>query len=216
MASERSRSDNPPSGPTTSSSGRRRGRVRGEQRRPRIEDPARLLRGHRDPGEEAERRAHFRDARAPALLGRGDRHAPPVGLAARGALARQAHDAALAHHRLDPGHAQLDRLLDDPVHLVGLGQPLREADRDRGLALDVAPRTDLHVDAVLVDALDGGVVLAAAAVEDHERVARFQAQRLGHVLGGVGREGELRAGPEAQLAMDAGTGHGVSSSCRRR
>jgi hypothetical protein len=72
-------------------------------------------------------------------------------------------------------HAELGRLLDDPVHLVGLGQSLDEAQGEARLAPGLAQGAHLHVDAVAVDAGDRGVVFAATAVEDDERVAGLQA-----------------------------------------
>jgi hypothetical protein len=143
-----------------------------------------------------------------------------VRFAARGTLARKAHDAAIADDGLDPRHAQLHRLLDDPVHLVRLGQALDEPHAKPRLRVHVAVRAHLHLDAVLVDALDRGVVLAATPVEHRDGVAGLQAQRASHVLRRLGRERELGAGTEALVAVDARQGHGamlpVRSSCKRR
>ena len=47
-------------------------------------------------------------------------------LAPGGTLARQAHDATLADHGLNPGHAQLRSLLENPIHLVRFRQPLHQ------------------------------------------------------------------------------------------
>ena len=158
----------------------------------------------------------LRNARAPALLACGDRHAAPMRLAARGALAREAHDAAIAHQRLDPGDAELDRLLDHPVHLVGLGKPMDKPHAHARFHVDIAPCADLDIDAVLLDALDGRVVFAAAAVEDRDRIARLEAQRLADVLGGLRRERELRSGTEAQVAVDARRRHGTPQATSAR
>jgi hypothetical protein len=60
--------------------------------------------------------------------------------------------------------------------LSALGKALHEPDLERGFAIHVAPRAELHVDAIALDALDHRFVFPAAAVEHRERVAAFQAQ----------------------------------------
>ena len=169
------------------------------------------LRRRGEPARQAQRRPDFGDARAAALLRGRDRHAAPVRLSAGRAIARKAHDAALAGDGLDPRHTQLRGLLDDPVHLVRLGQALHEPQQEGRLAARIAVRADFHVHAVPVDALDRGVVLAAAAIEHDEGVAGLQPQGLGNVLGGVGIEGELRARTEPQVAMDSRDRHGANA-----
>jgi hypothetical protein len=104
-----------------------------------------------------------------------------------GPLGRQAHHAALRRQRRDAGGAQLDRLLDDPVHLRRLRQRLRQ--RHRVGQLGVARREGLQLGrhAALLDAGQDRRVLAALAVEQGDGVARRQPHHLHMVGDGLGQ-----------------------------
>src|SRR3546814_3831519 len=67
----------------------------------------------------------FRHPRAPALLAGRNDHAAPVRQALAGTLAGELHLAAVRADRDEAGHAQLGRLLQDPVHLLAARDALR-------------------------------------------------------------------------------------------
>jgi hypothetical protein len=49
--------------------------------------------------------------------------------------------------------------------LSASGRPCTRPTCERGLAVDVAPRAELHVHAVALDTLDHGLILSATTVE---------------------------------------------------
>ena len=77
----------------------------------------------------------LRDQGPLALFGGRLRDRLPAGDALSALVAGQLHDAPVHLDRHDAGSAKLHRLLNDEVHLVRLGQALKEQDPDRQLHL---------------------------------------------------------------------------------
>jgi hypothetical protein len=63
-------------------------------------------------------------------------------------------------------------------------------------------RLHLHLDSAASHVLDHGVVLAAAAVEQDQGIARLQPEHL-HVARGAGRQREMRTGVQGLGAVQA-------------
>jgi len=136
---------------------------------------------------------------APALLAGRHRDLLPVRDALVRAFARQPQHRALGLHGLDRVRAELDRLLHHPVHLVAGRERLHQHDAQGRLALDLVRLAKLckhRLAAHRETCLD----LAAAAVEQHHRLAIAQAQHAQRMVGerprGRGKRRRPRAGDQ--------------------
>src|SRR3546814_6339495 len=87
----------------------------------------------------------FRHPRAPALLAGRNDHAAPVRQALAGTLAGELHLAAVRADRDEAGHAQLGRLLQDPVHLLAARDALDQHDAQRRFDVDRAHAGNLDL-----------------------------------------------------------------------
>ncbi len=129
-----------------------------------------------------------------------------VGLA-HCAIAGHAQHRTLAYQRLDARHAELGGFFDQSVHaLVG-----RHADGQRHspreLTFDGIEVQRAHPHLAPRDGADAAGPLAAAAIEQRERVAGLQAQHL-HVAGGGGAQRELGTRRQRPVDVNARHGHG--------
>ena len=141
---------------------------------------------------------HLRDAVAAALLAGGDGDLLPVRVACRGALAFRPRDRGGGEHRLDLGDAELDRLAHREVHALAGGDALDEHHAQRRLALDRAVLEHIDQHFQPLDRRDARGVLAAAAVEQRDLVARAHAQHVHRVVRAV--VGQQRAVPARSAA----------------
>ncbi|MBI2508772.1 MAG: hypothetical protein HYV99_01885 [Betaproteobacteria bacterium] len=153
---------------------------------------------------ELERRLHRRHSVAPALFAGRDHDRLPVREPFHGPLLAQSHHVAGAHERLDPGDAQLHRLLHGVVHALAARNRLCERHRERRLAIDRAAPGDIERRGILADALDFRAVFIAVAVEKRDRITGAQPQRARHVARLGGRQRAFPAG--AQVAVYEYTG----------
>ena len=113
-----------------------------------------------------------------------------------GTLAGQAQHRALRLHRLHRMRAELHRLLHHPVHLVARRQRLYQHDAQRRLALDRARLAELR-EHRLAAHCEARLDLAAAAVEQHHRLAVTQAQHAQRMVGERIGERDLAARGQA-------------------
>lgn len=112
---------------------------------------------------------------------------------------RRLDHAVPAAHRLEPGHAELDRLLEQPFE-PGLLQGREEQGRT-GLG---CRRAKLGLDrdqrAVPVEPVEPGPPFAGGGIEDPKRLAGASAEHGTQVVGRIGIE--LEAGPGAKLVFE--------------
>ena len=112
--------------------------------------------------------------RPPALLAGCDRDAAPVRELAFARVAIEAHDAARSRDRHDRRDAELGRFLHHEVHALGARDALHQRDRQRRLRPRDSATLDRDLDRAATDAGNARRVVLAVAVEERERVARFE------------------------------------------
>ena len=101
---------------------------------------------------------------APALLGRGHRHALPVRQLLVGPFTLELEHAALGQQWGDAGHAQFGGFFDQPVHALVGGDARQQVDGARCLALDGVVGAHLHAHVAAAHAQHGGLEFTARAV----------------------------------------------------
>ena len=142
------------------------------------------------------RRAHLGEPVLAALLGGFDGDGLPLGLLLRGFFLVEADDGAIGDDGGDLGGADLDRFLDDQVHVFpfrdGLGQGDLAAERRRGALVQFA-----QGDVAAIERGDLGGDLAALAVEEDGFVAGLEAEDVAAVM-------RFGAGEEERVGVEVG------------
>ena len=128
-----------------------------------------------------------------------------------GARGVEPDDRLFGQHRADRGDAELDRLLYRQVHSLAGGNGLHQGHPQGRLALHVAPLAHLGFDPLARRDEDPRVVLAAAAVEQDERLAGAQPEDVGGVVRRARREREPGAGLKRVFDVQAQRSGGLSS-----
>ena len=153
---------------------------------PRPLRPPRIFIGDQAEGEVRKQRervlpAHrehdLRDDRALGLLRGGLCDRLPA-LPLCGSLPRaQTDDRVPAFKRDDPPHAELHRLLEDELHLVGFREPLKEPDVRREL-MDLLPKADPEKDFLLPELCHLTLVIRPLPVGDENPLSGTRSQHI--------------------------------------
>ena len=130
-----------------------------------------------------------------------------MGNPALGARRVELHDGALAQNGTYRPHAELGGLPDDQIHPIALADPLAELDRERRLAIHRPVRADIDLHRTAGGMGDGRVVLAAASVEDGERVAGPEPEHPPEVMAGGFRQRDRLPGGEGEIDIQAWVSH---------
>ena len=171
-------------------------------------DPHRRVRQGDQPVRERRHRLDVGDAIAPALFRGRDRDFLPVRAPSVRTLARETRHAARQRERDDRGRAELDRLLDGPVHPVSRRETLR--DRHGPIEFGFACVHADHLRLGFGLACDHELcrVLAAAAVEQRQAIALPQSQRAQRVARRLAWQGGGVADRECNVDVEARDRHG--------
>jgi len=120
------------------------------------------------PRRQRERRAHFRQSVAPALLARADGDSAPVLHLAVQPFAAQSGPAAFGEQRLDGGDAQFDGFLQGVIHLLATRDALRQNDAQRRFHLAGQRFRNPRQSLPLADVRQGRRERPACAVEQQQ------------------------------------------------
>ena len=121
------------------------------------------------------RGVHVREPVLPALLGGLERDGLPFRLLLRRALGIELHDGACGEERENLGRADLDRFLDDQVHVFPLRDGLGKGDAGAERRGDgFVQNAQLHRGGIERGDLGGG--FASAAIEEGDAITRLEAQ----------------------------------------
>ena len=117
-------------------------------------------------------------------------------------LAGQAQHAAAGVQRLQAGCAQFSGFFDQPVHAFVGRHAQRQLYGTAGFAFIGSVYAQCHLDVAAAHAGDGGVPLAALAVEQRDLMARLQPQHL-HVARRALRQAERSARSHVHIGKKA-------------
>ena len=139
---------------------------------------------------------------ATALFAGADGDGTPVRCLGCGLRSVEPHHAARAQDGNDARDAEFGRLLHDPIHPVAARYALHQRGGERRLAVDLTPVSHRRRDPGSAHTLDRGGKFATIAGEQDDAIAAAQAQHLGEMGGGNGRQLDDVAGSEFGVDVD--------------